>query len=673
GRLITGRITDSTGATVDYPSVVVRHVKPTTSGGYVEYAYTDGLGGYQAVVPSTLDPPSFVVSVYVTPYARQARGVVATSDAVADFVLSEAFTVSGTVTDGDGYSAYPATVWAYQGSTLVTSARPRTDNGFYQMGLGAGLYTLRVEPWGIYPWEVSSRLAPVEIEVAVEGPTNLDFMLAEASGRLDLSLRYPSQEAMELIGPAPRFEILQGGRVVDTARHSDQVFWDGSAYRLERTFSLEPGTYDVRVVAHGCDPFTITGATATPAGSAVIADLPEPYVWRGVLRDPAGAPLPNLTIISSGDLALNGSWSTSGDDGRFTTLMTSGGFIKFFAPEDGDAILHTARFGSVTESREADLVLERFPPFSDSGAVLTQIYGVEDRDDRYNLVVLGDGYTGTVETFTDANDNGVWDGVLYYDLDGNGLYDGYPEIWARYGDAPWPDAGTDPTVGNEPFTDLNDDGFPNLEDQTVFDRKSLDVVRSLFGQDFWNSHRDAFNVFRLRTLSNQAGHDILDDEGEPLLERDTLLGSRARTPSRGFLLSADHGLVRALVNEYVPEMDGVILLINQPVPMGRPTSFIIMRGGPLAQLGNHYVIAHEMGHKVGRLADEYTEFAETWGGSELISANVTTMTERDLIPWSGLIAPDKEIPSVQFSSGVGLFEGAFYRTGGVYRPAAHCM
>ncbi|MCP3911638.1 MAG: hypothetical protein GY713_11860, partial [Actinomycetia bacterium] len=163
GRLITGRITDSTGATVDYPSVVVRHVKPTTSGGFVEYAYTDGQGGYQAVVPSTLDPPSFVVSVYVTPYARQARGVVATGDAVADFVLSEAFTVSGTVTDGDGYSAYPATVWAYQGSTLVTSARPRTDDGFYEMGLSPGLYTFRVEPWGIYPWEVSSRLAPLEM------------------------------------------------------------------------------------------------------------------------------------------------------------------------------------------------------------------------------------------------------------------------------------------------------------------------------------------------------------------------------------------------------------------------------------------------------------------------------------------------------------------------------
>ncbi len=42
---------------------------------------------------------------------------------------------------------------------------------------------------------------------------------------------------------------------------------------------------------------------------------------------------------------------------------------------------------------------------------------------------------------------------------------------------------------------------------------------------------------------------------------------------------------------------------------------------------------------------------------------MTTITERDLIPWYGLIAVDKEIPSVQRSGGVGLFEGAYYRAG----------
>ncbi|MCP3911049.1 MAG: carboxypeptidase regulatory-like domain-containing protein, partial [Actinomycetia bacterium] len=617
GWLLSGRITDSSGAGIESLGIVVRHVKPTTSRGWVDHAFTDSEGNYLAAIPRHLSPSSFIVSAYRSPYVRQARGISVSGDTDVDMVLEEGFTVSGFVRDGGGQSAYPATVWAYRGTTLITSARPRTDNGFYEMGLSPGLYTFRVEPWGIYPWEVSSRLAPLEMtDVAIEGPTSLDFTLPQAAGRLDLDLRFPSEEAMDLIGSAVRFELLQGGRVVAAARQSDELVWDGSDYRLRRSLHVEPGTYDVRVRANGCDPFTIAGVDATPAGSAVTGDLPEPYVWRGVLRDAAGDPLPDLWVISYDDLARNGWWSMSGEDGSFTIPMTPGGFIKFFAPEDGDAILHTERFGSVTESREADLVLERFPPFSDSGAVLTQIYGVEDRTLRYNIVVLGDGYTGTVETFTDVNGNGVWDGVLFHDLNDNGIYDGYPERSASYGEAPWPDPGTDPTAGNEPFTDLNGDLTPNLEDQTIFDEKSLDTVRSLFGQDFWNRNRDAFNIFRLRTISNQAGHDILDQEGEPLLERDTLLGSRAGNPSRGYILSADYGLVRALVNEVVPEMDAVVLLVNQPIPMGRPTSFIIMQGGPLSQLGNNYLVAHEMGHKVGLLADEYTEYAETYDGPE---------------------------------------------------------
>ncbi len=672
GWLLSGRVTDSTGTPIEYPSVVVRHVNPSTSRGYVEYANGDQEGNYQAVLPPGLVPPTYVLSAYKQPYARQARGVTPSGDTVIDFVLGEGVTVSGTVRDSEGNGISPVTVWAYQGQTLVTSART-TGDGSYEMGLGAGLYSFRVEPWGASSFEITSQLQVVETgEVAVDEPTVLDFTLPEASARLNLELRYPSQEALDLIGYSIRFEILRDGRVIKTARSGD-IFSDGSNYHMESTLYLEPGTYDVRVFAAGCDPFTIASAEASVSGATALADLPEPYAWRGVLRDAAGAPLPYLSIVSYDDLILNSNWYASEEDGSFAIPMTPGGFVRFYAPVEGDAILHTERFESVTESRNADLMLDQFPAFSDNGEVLTRLYGIEDRASRYNIVVLGDGFTDIVETFTDTNGNGVWDGVVFYDLDGNGLYDGYPDRYQRYGDAPWPETGTDPTIDNEPFADVNGDEVLNLDDQTVFDQNSLDVIRALFGQDFWIHNREVFNVFRLRTISNQAGHDILDGDGEPLLERDTLLGSRARTPSRGYLLSADFSLVQALINEYVPEWDAVILLVNQPIPMGRATSFIIMGGGPHRQLGNNATIAHEMGHKVGRLSDEYTEFAESYDGNEPISSNVTTMTERELIPWNGLIAADKEIPSVQYSSGVGLFEGAFYRTGGVFRPAVRCM
>ena len=95
--------------------------------------------------------------------------------------------------------------------------------------------------------------------------------------------------------------------------------------------------------------------------------------------------------------------------------------------------------------------------------------------------------------------------------------------------------------------------------------------------------------------------------------------------------------------------------------------------GRTPRLCNDYVVAHEMGHNVGLLADEYTEYQETYRGSETAARNVTLLNDPRTIPWRHLIPAGKEIPSVPGSSGVGLFEGARYYTGGVYRPTEYCM
>ena len=672
GWLVSGRVTDAAGASLEYAGVVVRHVNATTSRGYLNYTSTEFDGTYLTVVPRDLAPASFVVSVYESSYVRQSRGLLITGDVVADFVLEEGVAVSGSVRDDQGAGVWPASVWAYQGETLITSARTLSD-GSYQMALVPGLYNLRVEPWGLYPGQSGSTLAPADsgpVEVTAGAPATVDFTLPPATGTLELRLRYPSQEAYELAGPSVRFEILRDDSVVRTALGGDVIF-DGGSTWLYRTLYLEPDAYEIKIFAVGSDPLIVHGS-ATAAGAVVSVELPEPYVWSGVLRDFAGDPLPRLYIISYGPLTRSSSFDISGPDGSFAIPTTPGGFVKFYSPEDSDAILHTERFGSPVENRDQDLTLDRFPPFTDDGTELTQMFGVEDRSNRYNIVVIGDGFTDVTETYTDLNGNCVWDGVISYDLNGNGVWDS-GERYALYGEAQSPELGTDPTLDNEPFTDLNGDQFPNLDDQAVFDRNSLEVIRSMFGQDFWNSNRDVFNVFRIRAISNQAGHDIQDADGHTVHQRDTLFGTRLYNPSRGYLFRGNYSFIREFVNEHLPEWDTIIIVVNQPIRMGRANSFIYMYGGPLTRQANNYVIAHEMGHNVGGLSDEYTEYQESYSGPEPTARNVTTMTERDLIPWADLIAEDKEIPSVQGSSGVGLFEGAFYRTGGVFRPAASCM
>ena len=102
--------------------------------------------------------------------------------------------------------------------------------------------------------------------------------------------------------------------------------------------------------------------------------------------------------------------------------MTPGGFIKFHTNEGTRNILYTERFGDVTASRNADCVQDSFPAFTDTGSALTQMYGVANRNSRWNIVMIGDGYTDVHETYTDVNGNGTWDGVVYYDVNRDGVW-----------------------------------------------------------------------------------------------------------------------------------------------------------------------------------------------------------------------------------------------------------
>ncbi len=667
GDMVSGTITDSLGAPLS-ASVVLRSLVDTSTGvGY--YAWTDSDGRFSIVLSRKLSPREYVLAVAATGYVRHSQGLTVNGDVDLTVVLESGTAVSGFVWDPSAQPVYPAMVRAYLGDEFVTSARTSSD-GSYAMTLAPGSYRFEVVPSS----SSSLPFKPLTVEGVVVGgsPLSRDFTVASAAGSVDVTLKFADADAYALSPWSGRFMVMENAQTI-AAYYGGSRYYDSTlqAYVLTYTLYLDAGSYDLRIQLLGYSPITVSGISV--ATGTVIRDLPQPYRWTGTLRTAAGAALANRMIVSYDDLLRMYFYTSSDGGGAFNVPLTPGGFIKAYSPEEGTDILHTERLPNVVGNRNADCVLDDFPPFTDDGAVMTQIFGVADPGSRYNITILGDGYTGVIETFTDVDGDGTWDGVLYYDLNGNGVWDS-GERYAVYGDASYPVDGTDPTVDNEPFTDVNGDGYPNLDDQAVFDEKSLAVVRSLFGQDFWNENYDAFNVYRLRIVSNQAGHDILDDDGVTVLARDTELDSRVGTPSRGYILSAAYSLVNQYVDQYVPATDTVIVLVNQPIPMGRATSFIIMQGGPLTSLANGYVIAHEMGHNVGGLQDEYTEYSDTYeGGESAYFRNVTTLSDPGQIPWRELISPTALLPSAPNSDGVGLFEGAYYRPAGAYRPTSYCM
>lgn len=672
GVLVSGTIETSERRTPLRISVVLRHVSPSSFKGLegTQTVTLEGPGEYAFAVPTWLSPRTFLLSVAAEGHARFTAVVDAGQDTRQDVVLVPGVTLSGTVHDVDGHALKDIRVRAWQGRELAASYLSESD-GHYSLSLVPATYTLRAAqecPGG----GCTHTLESVEIpDLEVSGPSSRDLTLPTAAGALTLRVALAGAGASEISQIPFRVEVRRLGELLHAGYYRSYSWFSTTSQRhvVEAVLALPPDRYSLTVHVLGHDPVKLDDVDVGAATSRTI-DLPAPHQWAGTMRLADGSVVPGATIRCQDDLTYQSVWMTTDGAGRFEIPITPDGLTKFYTPESGSSILRVERHLADTLDRTDDLELDALQTLPDTAGMLTQIYGVEDRSSRFNIVFIGESYTTLRETFTDSNHSGTWDGVLFGDTNQNGRLD-QGEPYTRYGNAPTPVLGTDPTRSNEHFVDSNGDGFPNLDDQVILYRNAVDTLRSLFGQDLWSSSRNVFNAFLVRVVSRQAGNDVIDASGNVLQTRDTFF--EARVTLQRNLLEANYDRIQQVVHELVPEADIIIALVNQPVRMGRANSFILTAGGPAVALANSYVIAHEMGHNLGRLRDEYTEFPDAYLEGEPTGPNITTATSLEQIPWRELVAPDREIPSVAWSSGAGLYEGAYYHTAGAFRPTQYCM
>ncbi len=544
GYVIQGLVSGDGGAPVLGASVIVRQIVGTSSKPSNWSQLTNVAGRYSVTVPRNLFPNDFVVSVYASGYVRSTAAITVSGSVTHDVPLARGVTVSGVVTGGAGTPQNRAHVRAFLDGNLVLSTL--TDAaGAYSLTLAPGTYDLAAVPSG------GQQMASVTVrDVTVNGATTQHFALPSLGGSVTLKLYCGATPSGCGNVTFARLEFRQGTRTIAAFRAAGtenpgwaaditpSVDWDSVAgqHYYSASAAVAPGQYDV--VAHllGLAPVAFAGVQV--AGDVTLtATLPPPFLWTGTLRGADGAPIPGARIYSYDD--TTGVWvsSTTDGSGHFSVPMTPGGFVKFHSDEGTRNILHTERFGNVAASRNADCVQDSFPTFTDTGGALTQMYGVADRTGRLNIVMIGDGYTDVHETYTDVNRNGQWDGVVFYDLNRDGVWNrmldgvGHGEPFHLYGSARTPTDGTNPTLGNEPIGDVNGDGVLSTDDQALFDRNTLDVARSLFGDDVWRDHRAAFNIFRIRVVSAQAGHDVSDYDNNTAVSRNTALGTYLNYPA----------------------------------------------------------------------------------------------------------------------------------------------
>jgi hypothetical protein len=194
------------------------------------------------------------------------------------------------------------------------------------------------------------------------------------------------------------------------------------------------------------------------------------------------------------------------------------------------------------------------------------------------------------------------------------------------------------------------------------------VLEGVFGHDFYKDNFSAFNVYRVDLVSKDSGVSSLTEK------RDTALR---------VIYSGDWD--RCWLEES-PETDQLIIDATAGV---KKADFILIianeggyggcqRGGRLyVTAGDTWdVVAHEYGHGIAGLFDEYT-VGGTYTDSPVNVKNCSTVLDRKGVSWKRLIDVSTPLPSDPLATAdpnqtVGMFTGCNYATSGIYRPVKEC-
>lgn len=213
------------------------------------------------------------------------------------------------------------------------------------------------------------------------------------------------------------------------------------------------------------------------------------------------------------------------------------------------------------------------------------------------------------------------------------------------------------------------DGY-RAEDQTKLKTDAQGIIDYLFSVPPLKQYGAFFNVKLVHVISNENGAD----NGSYGTTRDTALGAHFNCDNIDRLLCIDDGAAAVAAAQDVPEFNFAIVIVNDPKYGGS--------GGPVCASSSNEqsfeVLAHEVGHSLARLADEYSYEGNQPPCNELQDcreANATLRTSLEQIKWKDWIEQGTPLPTPateQYSKITGLFEGTRYTPTGVYRPQLNC-
>ncbi|MDB6130302.1 MAG: hypothetical protein JWM04_1409, partial [Verrucomicrobiales bacterium] len=194
------------------------------------------------------------------------------------------------------------------------------------------------------------------------------------------------------------------------------------------------------------------------------------------------------------------------------------------------------------------------------------------------------------------------------------------------------------------------------------------MLSNILGNSPLNEYTNCFNAFGIAIASTQSG----SDHPSRSIFKNTYFNSSYDTSGLARLISIDGtGLSRAnaLLASMMPQYDIVAIIVNDTEYGGSGGQVLIAS----IHSSSPEIAAHEMGHTFAALGDEYGSPYPGYPDTE--EPNTTRETNRDLIKWASWIPDFVPVPTPvyqEYTSVIGLFEGAHYHTTGWYRPKYNC-
>ena len=176
-------------------------------------------------------------------------------------------------------------------------------------------------------------------------------------------------------------------------------------------------------------------------------------------------------------------------------------------------------------------------------------------------------------------------------------------------------------------------------------------------------YRNFFNVHRIDVISNDSGIDVSPD----CFTHDTALDMSFACIRDGLYIDTGKAQVAATA---APGFDQVLALGNTTIGAG-----VGWYSANVAAMGGDYpnLAAHELGHSLGDLGDEYYYSYAVYSGGEAPEANLSILTAAEMAAsgrkWARWLGTSDPL----FDGPVGTYEGGWYHEFGIYRPSPLSM